>query len=95
MTKDIYTKLTEFKKQIDSAMRTNYASFAHDDFIRFCEVYKEHYGVALTASEKSCSACKLRALKRIGADYYTYQKWYNARFGNSKDSNPVEEIAAE
>lgn len=86
MTKDIYEKLQPYEAQLTSASKTNYARFEHGEFDKVADIYFELYAVKLSKSEKSCGMCKLKALKKIAADYFAYQEWYNKRWKNKKES---------
>lgn len=82
MTKEFYLRLKPFEKKLDSAIRSNYVHFPKRDFDVFQSVYEEYYGKPLTAQEKSCSVCKLRAVQKIGKEYFAYIEWAK-KFGRA------------
>lgn len=72
MTKDIHDRLSKYENILKSAVKSSYARVMDGEMKDIASIYKEHYGVALTSSQMSCSHCKLKALQRIGTDYFNY-----------------------
>lgn len=44
------------------------------DFSKVAAIYKEVFGEGLTLSQMTCNTCRLRALKRLGEDYFNYEQ---------------------
>lgn len=94
MKQEIYLQLLPIERQLKSAVQSNYARLSAREFEEFCATYQSQYGVALTRNEQNCNACRLKALKKIAADYFEYQNWYIKRWGR-KPEEPKEEINQE
>lgn len=99
MKNEIYLKLQPIERQLKSAQVSNYARLSASEFAQFCDTYKEHFGVELTRNEKNCNTCRLKAIKKIAADYFQYQEWYLNRWGRKpedpkpeKETTPVEPV---
>lgn len=75
MTREQYIRLAKYDKQIKSGYYSNYTRFSKVEFDDFLEVYKELYNKTLTPAERGCSTCKLKAVKKVAADYYAYRAW--------------------
>lgn len=91
MKNDKYMALLPIERQLKSAVKSNYARLTQIEFDMFCDIYKDLYGTELTAREKNCNNCRLKALKRVGNDYFEYQNWYIGRWGR-KPEEPKPEI---
>lgn len=92
ITKEQYLALLPIERQLKSALYSNYARVAAVEFERFCDTYKEIYGVELTRAERNCNTCRLKALKKVAVDYYYFKDTYNKRWGrNPEDPKPDKE----
>ena len=91
MKNEQYLKLLPIERQLLSARDSNYARLSAPDFESFCETYKELYGTELTKNEKNCNVCRLKALKKVAADYFQYQEWYKGRWGRKPEDPKPEE----
>ena len=72
MTKENHDRLTKYESILSSAVKSSYARLLESEMREIAEVYKDHFGIALTKSQLNCSTCKLHALQRIGKDYFEY-----------------------
>lgn len=94
MKNEQYLKLLPIERQLKSAQVSNYARLSAPEFDSFCATYKELYGVELTNNEKNCNICRLKALKKVSADYFQYQEWYKGRWGRKPEDPKPEENEA-
>ena len=90
MKNDIYLKLLPIERQLESAIKSNYARLSSAEFEEFCNTYKEQYGVELTRNEKNCNICRLKALRLAGADFFAYRDWYKSRWGRRPEDSKEE-----
>ena len=72
MKTDIYKRLKPYENYLAQA-RKDYMRVPSPDFNALAEIYKDHFGKALTASERTCGHCQLRALKRLAEDYFKFK----------------------
>lgn len=72
MTKNIHEQLSKYESILKSAVYSSYARVMDGEMKEIADIYKEHYGVGLTKSQMSCGHCKLKALQRLGIDYFAY-----------------------
>lgn len=87
MRKDIHEKLSKYESILKGAVQSGYARVMDGEMKDIAEIYKEHYGVGLTKSQMGCSHCKLKALQRIGTDYFNYKEEKPKR--RSRTNSPV------
>lgn len=87
MKNEQYFKLLPIERQLKSAIDSNYARLSATEFAVFCGAYKEVLGVELTRSEQNCNVCRLKALKKLGKEYFDYQKWYVGRWGKKPEES--------
>ena len=74
MTKEQYEKISEYEQQLRWAVKSNFIHMTNTEFSKLAMMYKEFYGEALTQSQMTCNTCRLRALQRLGNDYFAYQQ---------------------
>lgn len=74
MTKDIRNKLSKYEFQLKCAKYSSFIRMDMNEFNELAKIYREMYGVELTASQKSCSSCRLKAVKRMAEDYFKAPK---------------------
>lgn len=91
MKNEQYLKLLPIERQLKSAQQSNYARLSAIEFAVFCDAYQDLYGVALTKNEQNCNICRLKALKKVAADYFQYQDWYKGRWGRKPEEPKPEE----
>ena len=92
MKQEIYLQLLPIERQLKSAQQSNYARLSAAEFEKFCNLYKDTYGVELTRNEKNCNTCRLKAIKKIAKDYFEFQDWYLKRWGRRpEDPKPEKE----
>lgn len=94
MKNEQYLKLLPIERQLKSAQQSNYARLSAIEFAVFCDAYQDLYGVALTKNEQNCNICRLKALKKVAADYFQYQEWYKGRWGRKPEDPKPEENEA-
>lgn len=70
MTNEIYEKLKPYESAMRQAKKGGcYIRMSQGEFNAFAELYRQHFGTALTTSQKNCSHCKMKALKAVGEAY--------------------------
>lgn len=72
MKTEVYKKLKPFENYLTQA-RKDYMRVPSRDFAALATIYAEHFGKALTASERTCGHCQLKALKRLAEDYFKFK----------------------
>ena len=72
MTKEIYEKLKQYEKYLNQITKLKFMSMSRQIFNELMVIYKELYGETLNQRQMSCPTCKMRALTRMGNDYYAY-----------------------
>lgn len=73
MTKEQYEKLTQYEQELRYAVKLNFMSMPNSKFNDIMAIYNELYP-ALNPRQLACSTCRLNALKKMGADYFSYQQ---------------------
>ena len=73
MKTEIYKKLKPFEAYLEQSLK-DYMRVPSRDFAELAKIYAEHFGKVLTASERTCGHCQLRALKRLAADYFKFKE---------------------
>ena len=74
MTKEQYDKLQPYEQELRYAVRMSFMSMPNSRFNELHTIYKEIYGTALNKAHINCSTCRLRALQRMGNDFYAFQQ---------------------
>lgn len=90
MKNEQYFKLLPLEGQLRSAQQSNYARLSATEFAVFCGAYKEIFGKELTRSEQNCNVCRLKAIKAVAEEYFSYQKWYVGRWGKKPEESASE-----
>lgn len=73
MKTEIYKRLKPYEEYLAQAQK-DYMRVPARKYAEIAEIYEAHFGKGLTASERSCGKCQLRALKRLAADYYKFKE---------------------
>lgn len=89
MNRKQYDSLSKYEKTFKSALKSNFARLSVGEFNDIANIYAEMYKENLTQSQKSCSTCRLKALKKIGNDYFKYKEKLEEK--SVKDSNLTEQ----
>lgn len=74
MTQEQYEKCKEWEQQLRWAVKSNFVHMNNTDFSKVAAIYKEVFGEGLTLAQMTCNTCRLRALKRLGEDYFNYEQ---------------------
>lgn len=74
MTQEQYDKCSAWEKELRWAVRSSFVHMTNADFAKLAAIYKEVYGEGLTPSQMTCNTCRLRALQRLGGDYFSLQQ---------------------
>ena len=74
LTKEQYEALTPFEQNLRNAYHNSFVSMSGSDFAKVAEIFDQVAEKPLTRSQRSCSACRLRALKQLGEAYENYEK---------------------
>lgn len=70
MTREQYEKCTKWEQQLKWAVRSNFVHMSNREFSEIAAAYKEVFGEGLTLSQMTCNTCRLKALVRLGKDYF-------------------------
>lgn len=70
MTKEQFNKLQPYEQQLLWAIKSNFIHMSSGEFGAIAEIYKELYNETITRTQSACNTCRLKALKRIGNDYF-------------------------
>lgn len=70
MTKEMIDKCSKFELQLRWAVKSNFVHMTNKEFSEIAALYKSVYGEGLTTSQMTCNTCRLKALKRLGNDYF-------------------------
>ena len=73
MKTETFNKLTPYEEYLTQAKK-DYMRVPSRTFSVIAEIFKEHFGKPLTASEMSCGRCQLKALKRLAEDYFKFKE---------------------
>lgn len=73
MTKEQYESLTKWEDVFDKAIKKNFIHLSNTEFNEIADVYDKLY-TPLTKRERNCNLCRLKALKKIGEDYFKYKE---------------------
>ena len=93
MKTEIYKSLKPYEHYLEQAKK-DYMRVPSPDFNALAEIYKEHFGKALTPSERTCGHCQLKALKRLAEDYYKFKESPYCK-GMEKQENAESESASD
>ena len=92
INKEQYLKLLPLERQLRSGLMNNYARLSVVEFEAFCALYAEIYGAPLSKSEASCNSCKLKAIKKVANEFFSYRESYFSKYGrNPEDPKPEKE----
>lgn len=73
MTKELYEKLKQYEDIMKYAIKMDYLRVTPDVFQQLHKLYNELTGKTLSKSQLNCNSCRLRMLKEMGKEYYTYE----------------------
>lgn len=74
MTQEQYEKCQAWEQQLRWAVRSNFVHMSNGEFSDIAALYKEVFDEALTVGQMTCNTCRLKALKRLGNEYFGYQQ---------------------
>ena len=74
MTQELYEKCCKWEQQLRWACKSNFLHLTNREFGEIAELYKEAFNEELTMQQKSCNTCRLKAMNRLGNDYFAYQQ---------------------
>lgn len=74
MTEELFEKCGAYEQQLRWAVRSNFVHMTNSEFAKVAALYKEVYGEGLTPAQMTCATCRLRALQRLGNDYFNQQQ---------------------
>lgn len=73
MKTEIYLRLKPYEHYLEQAQK-DYMRIPSPDFKVMADIYAEHFGKALTPSERTCGHCQLKAMKRLATDYFKFKE---------------------
>ena len=74
MTKESYEKLKPYEQVFRWAIYSNFVHMSAGEFNTLAGLYNEVYKTPITKAQSTCNACRLRALKQLGNDYFAKQQ---------------------
>lgn len=75
ITKEQYEKLSKYDRPLECAYKANYAHIAPNEMRHVLEIYYgPEWDKQVPKQVFSCSHCKLKELKKIGEEYYEYER---------------------
>ena len=70
MTQEHLEKCKTYEKELKWAVKSNFVHMTSAQFSEIVALYTDLYGESLTPSQQKCNTCRLKALKRIGGDFF-------------------------
>jgi hypothetical protein len=74
MTIEQFEKCKDFEQQFRWAVNSNFLHMSNTEFNKIAALYLEVFGEALTRNQMTCNTCRLKAMQRLGNDYFTTQQ---------------------
>ena len=69
LTEEQYEKLKPYEKDLRNAYKNSFVHMGGADFNVVADIYDQVADKPLSKSQRSCNACRLRALKQLGEAY--------------------------
>ncbi len=91
MTKEQFNKLQPYEQQLLWAIKSNFIHMSSGEFGAIAEIYKELYNETITRTQSACNTCRLKALKRIGNDYFKKKEEIEERAKKAEEKKKAEE----
>ena len=88
MTKEQLEKLSKYEKELNYAVKLNFMNLGNGVFNEILKVYEELYNSTLTKSQYNCASCRLKALKKIGEDYFAAKEEAEKEAEKKKPGRP-------
>lgn len=74
MTEEVYEKCLPWEQQFRWAVRSNFLHLTNREFGEIANLYKEAFNEELTPRQKTCNTCRLKAMTRLGNEFFAYQQ---------------------
>lgn len=74
MTREQFEKCKDFEQQFRWAVNSNFLHMSNTEFNKIAALYLEVFGEALTRNQMTCNTCRLKAMVRLGNDYFATQQ---------------------
>ena len=74
LTEEQYEKLKPYEKDLRNAYKNSFVHMGGADFNVVADIYDQVADKPLSKSQRSCNACRLRALKQLGEAYENHEK---------------------
>ena len=95
MTKEQFEKAKKYEQPFRWAIHSNFIHLSNGEFKEISDLYTEVYNDRLTPAQSNCNACRLKALQRLGNDYFAlkekYEKEAQEKAPAEDAQKPVEE----
>lgn len=89
MTKKQYEALAWAESKFNLAVNSGYVHITRTEFEKVLVTYQEIYGETLSKGQKACPRCVLRAMQKLGKDWFLYkekQEKKKAKDGKATDN---------
>ena len=84
MTKSQYEELQWMSTKFQLVTNAGYVHITRKELDKFLVTYQKVFGEGLTASQKSCPRCVVRAVRRMADEYLKYEEKRKRKDGEGK-----------
>lgn len=91
MTKEVFESIRKFEKDFGWAINNNFLHLSVGEFNEIARAYLDTFGTPLTKTQMTCNACKLNAVKKLGAEYFKAKEEYEEKDDDSEGKEEKEE----
>ena len=91
MTKQQFDKLSKYEQVFRWAINSNFIHLSNGEFKEVSILYTEVYNDKLSPAQMSCNACRLKALKQLGNDYFAKKEDIAKREAKKAEKQAEEE----
>lgn len=90
ITKKQFEALGKWEPKLTMVRRTGYVRITRTELNEFLKVYEDLYGETLTTSQRNCSHCITKAVRRVADSYtdYLMEEANRKRKKREKDAEP-------
>ena len=93
MNKEQFEKAKRYEQAFRWAIHSNFIHLSNGEFREISDLYTEVYNDKLTPAQSTCNACRLKALQKLGKDYFALKEKYEKEAEENKPAESTEKPA--
>ena len=87
MTQEQFEKLEKYESSLNNAVKNSFLHLPAGDFAVIAGIYNEVFDKPLNKAQMNCNTCRLNALKKLGAEYFSFKADIDSEGEPKKKSN--------